>query len=140
MNYRTATDDQLRKERVRLLNQQRIMQQRRDSAVANRGGRNMGYRSGSTAYGLERELVALNAQLAELDAEVAFRQRRASAEPAATTPDVAPDGGPATAAAVGTDSSMAHADTGDDSPATPAEATATAKPAARRRSSKGGRG
>lgn len=137
MNYRTATDDQLRQERVRLLNQQRALQQRRDSAVANRGGRNKGFRSGSTVYGLERELLALNAQLAELDAEIAYRQRRASAEPLTATQAAAPDGGPAKPTA--DDAAVTHADATADAPMTQAEAPPAAKPVARRRSSKGGR-
>ncbi len=137
MNYRTATDDQLRKERVRLLNQQRMLQQRRDSAVANRGGRNMGFRGGSTAYGLERELLALNAQLATLEAEIAYRQRRASAAPQTAAQAAAPDGGPTKHTA--DDAAVTHADAGADSPADQAEASPAAKPAPRRRSSKGGR-
>lgn len=78
MNYRTAPTEQLRKERVRLTNMQRMLQQRHDSSVANRGGREAGFRQGSTVHQQERELSQIEAQLARLDAEIARRTPRAA--------------------------------------------------------------
>lgn len=80
MNYRTASMDQLRTERVRLTNMLRVFQQRRDSSVANRGGRDAGYRSNATAHQQDRELQRLTKQLAELDAELVWRDERAKSE------------------------------------------------------------
>lgn len=82
MNYRTATIDQLRKERVRLTNMQRMIQQRRDSSAANRGGRDAGFRRGSTIHQQERELSQIEAQLAQLDAEIAYRTPVAASDEA----------------------------------------------------------
>jgi hypothetical protein len=81
MNYRTASMDQLRTERVRLTNMLHVFQQRRDSSVANRGGREAGYRSNATTHQQDRELQRLTKQLAELDAELVWRDEHAKAEP-----------------------------------------------------------
>ena len=82
MNYRTASMDQLRTERVRLTNMLQVFQQRRDSSVANRGGRDAGYRSNATRHQQDRELQRLSKQLAELDAELVWRDERAKTEQA----------------------------------------------------------
>ena len=55
MDYRTASMDQLRTERVRLANMLHVFQQRRDSSVANRGGRDAGYRRNATTHQQDRE-------------------------------------------------------------------------------------
>ena len=76
MNYRTATTEQLRKERVRLTNMQQVLQHRVDSATSNRGGRNAGFRrGGATNHQQERDLQRLIAQIAELDAELVYRDQ-----------------------------------------------------------------
>jgi hypothetical protein len=76
MNYRNASTEQLRKERVRLTNMQQVLQHRVDSARSNRGGRNAGFRrGGSTNHQQERDLQQLIAQIAELDAELVRRDQ-----------------------------------------------------------------
>lgn len=88
MDYRTASMDQLRTERVRLTNMLHVFQQRRDSSVANRGGRDAGYRRNATTHQQDRELQRLSRQLADLDAELVRRDERAKTEQAVanTTP------------------------------------------------------
>lgn len=87
MNYRTATLEQLRAERVRLTNLQQVLQQRIASSVSTRGGRNAGFRSGASNNQQERELQLLIDQIAKLDAEIVWRDQHA--QPAA--PDVVAD-------------------------------------------------
>lgn len=77
MNYRTATLEQLRTERVRLTNLQQVLQQRIASASSSRGGRNAGFRSGATNNHQERELQRLIDQIAKLDAEIVWRDQHA---------------------------------------------------------------
>ena len=98
MDYRTASMDQLRKERVRLTNMLQVFQQRRDSSVANRGGRDAGYRRNATTHQQDRELQRLTKQLADLDAELVWRDKRANAVHPEGTAD-----SPATAAPTTTD-------------------------------------
>ncbi|WP_026369303.1 hypothetical protein [Kallotenue papyrolyticum] len=136
MNYRTATDDQLRKERLRLLNLRHVMQQRHASALSQRGGRQRGFRSGSTAYGLERELLAISAQLAEIEAELAVREQRqaaATATPAPPVPETTAAAAPAEPAATPPSprrTRRSKAATADQAPAS----DATPPPRRRRRS------
>lgn len=88
MNLRTATTDQLRKERLRLTNMQQMIQHRRDSSAVNRGGREAGFRRAATTHQQDRELIRINAQIAQLDAELAFRAARDEAtQSAASTTD-----------------------------------------------------
>jgi hypothetical protein len=93
MNLRTATLDQLRKERLRLTNMQRLLEQRKASNTSNRGGRNAGFRTGATNYQQDRELKQITTQLAQLDAEIAFREKRdaASSAEASAAPPATPD-------------------------------------------------
>jgi hypothetical protein len=79
MNYRTATTEQLRKERARLTSMQQMIQQRRDSSAQNRGGRDAGFRRGATLHQQDRELLRLQEQIAQLDAELVSRDQRAAA-------------------------------------------------------------
>lgn len=87
MNYRTATLDQLRKERLRLINMQRMLQQRRDASANQRAGRNAGFRPSASAHQQDRELMRVSSQLNRLDAELAYREQRAGTAEATAPPD-----------------------------------------------------
>ena len=98
MNYRTATLDQLRQERVRLTNQQRMLQQRLQSAGASRGGRTASYGRSASNHQLEHELERLAEQITKLEAEFAWRDQHA--QPAEQPPTDA-DASTASASAEG---------------------------------------
>lgn len=81
MNLRTATAEQLRAERARLTNMLQLLQRRRDSNAVQRGGRDAGFRRGASTHQQDREIERLTAQLAKVDAEIEYRDRRDGAKP-----------------------------------------------------------
>lgn len=87
MNYRTATLEQLRAERVRLTNLQQVLQQRMASSNSSRGGPNAGFRTAATTHQQQREIQRLIDQIARLDAELVWRDRQAQPQAPATAAD-----------------------------------------------------
>jgi hypothetical protein len=91
MNYRTATDEQLRQERVRLNNMLQMVERRREAALAMRAPRDAGFRRSATPHQQDRELIQIRGQIERLNTELTWRETHAKDAAEPQTASAAPE-------------------------------------------------